>query len=345
MKNAMLLFSSLRHGGGKTFAEAFIHSIGPNLVTVASLFDTEFTRTFAANHNVAWAPFAGLAKVLERDVVIFSNSQLSALVGSSLFPRRHFYVTHGFANGLRFTSRLRQHIWRLQTRIPGTRLVACGESELNEIERFLGHTDAVHLIRNAVPPKISPAFIEMERFCKRTLPPRLLYAGRICNQKGLDLLLTALSLQNKGSFHLTVVGNVQDREKDYDARIHNLLHKLGDAVRIQPPVDVNLKFLQQFDALAFPSRFEGLPYTLLEAAVAGLPVISSDCAGNIDVAPDSNFCFQFATENVDALSSALTDFLTAGSVDVYSRAVRLQNHVVHRFSAATFSHEYKQLLV
>jgi glycosyltransferase involved in cell wall biosynthesis len=345
MKNAVLLFSSLRHGGGKTFAEAFIHSVGANFVTVASIFDIEFTRTFAAVHNVGCAPFAGLAKAFDRDVVIFSNSQLSALVGSLLFPGRHYYVTHGFANGLRFTSGLRQQLWRLQTRIPGTRLVACGDSELNEIERLLGHTDAVYLIRNAVPPKISPAFIEMERFCKRALPLRLLYAGRICSQKGLDLLLTALCRQKQGSFHLTVVGNVQEREKDYAARIHNLLHKLGDAVHMRPPVEIDIEFLQQFDAIAFPSRFEGLPYTLLEAAVAGLPVITSDCAGNIDVAPDSSCCFQFTTENADALSSALADFLTAGSVDIHSRAVRLKNHVIQRFSSETFSNEYKKLLV
>ncbi len=345
MKNAVLLFSSLRHGGGKTFAEAFIHSIGPNFVTVASIFDSEFTRTFAATHNVGWAPFAGLAKVFERDLVIFSNSQLTALVGSIFFPGRHYYVTHGFANGLKYTSELRRHLWRLQARTPGTRLVACGESERKEIQCLLGSTYAAYLIRNAVPPKISPAFIEKDRFCKRTLPLRLLYAGRICNQKGLDLLLTALCRQKLGSFHLTVVGNVQAREKDYALRIHNSLLKLGDAVQIRPPVEMSVEFMCRFDALAFPSRFEGLPYTLLEAAVAGLPVITSDCAGNIDVAPDSTYCFQFATDNADALASALDDFLAADAVDVHSRAVRLQNYVVQRFSPETFSNEYKQLLV
>jgi glycosyltransferase involved in cell wall biosynthesis len=41
--------------------------------------------------------------------------------------------------------------------------------------------------------------------------------------------------------------------------------------------------LRAFDIFVLPSKKEGLPYVLLEAGLAGLPVVASDLPGNLDI--------------------------------------------------------------
>ena len=58
--------------------------------------------------------------------------------------------------------------------------------------------------------------------------------------------------------------------------VSNRVHLLGyvpDAVR----------YLKAFDIFILPSKKEGLPYVILEAGLAGLPVVASDLPGNRDI--------------------------------------------------------------
>ena len=55
-----------------------------------------------------------------------------------------------------------------------------------------------------------------------------------------------------------------------------------------------------------PSRWEGLPFLLLEADVQSRPVIASDCPGNHDVIEDGVSGVLFPTGAAAALAALLT---------------------------------------
>ncbi|MCB0294672.1 MAG: glycosyltransferase, partial [Calditrichaeota bacterium] len=67
--------------------------------------------------------------------------------------------------------------------------------------------------------------------------------------------------------------------------IQALAEALGvsDLVRFTGSRDDVYRFMKACDLLLLPSRWEGLPITLLEAAVCRLPMLVSDTYGNREI--------------------------------------------------------------
>ncbi|MEX2123293.1 MAG: glycosyltransferase [Woeseia sp.] len=110
--------------------------------------------------------------------------------------------------------------------------------------------------------------------------PRLVCAGRLCEQKGQLVLLKAASeLKASGvRFELVLVGDGILRQT-LEAEIDNL--NLRDCVRItgwQTPEQVR-EHIENSRAMVLPSFAEGLPVVLMEALALHRPVISTYVAG------------------------------------------------------------------
>lgn len=82
------------------------------------------------------------------------------------------------------------------------------------------------------------------------------------------------------SIHLAILGGGEEYEslKHHAEKfgVSNRVHLLGHI----PDAD---KYVRAFDVFLLPSKKEGLPYVLLEAGLAGLPVVASDLPGNHDI--------------------------------------------------------------
>lgn len=107
------------------------------------------------------------------------------------------------------------------------------------------------------------------------------FVGRLGAHKGIDVLIDAFAetLRVRPHVRLIVVG---DGEGGDAARRRAAALGCGDAVRWLGACDA-LGYYPGFDLLAQPSRYEGLSYTLLEAAAFGLPVVATDVGGARDV--------------------------------------------------------------
>lgn len=116
-------------------------------------------------------------------------------------------------------------------------------------------------------------------------PVKLIFVGRLVRQKGVDVLLEALaSLAPLAANHFSVdiVGDGPLRQK-----LENQALKLGLNGKINflgkvSPEDVGQR-LSQADLFVLPSRFEGLPGSLLEAFAYGLPAVATRVSGSEDV--------------------------------------------------------------
>jgi glycosyltransferase involved in cell wall biosynthesis len=112
----------------------------------------------------------------------------------------------------------------------------------------------------------------------------LLFIGELRHLKGIDVLIQALALL-KDSGHdatLTIVGDGPDRPA-LEARAQ----KLGGAVTFAGTLPARQAFARG-RLMVVPSRAESLPYVVLEAAAAGLPLIATRVGGIAEIfGPDA----------------------------------------------------------
>ena len=176
-----------------------------------------------------------------------------------------------------------------------TSLAVC-TSEIVErelLERFGLSERKTTLLPNGVDVLGFPEFTEQEMSDARASlgvdPEELLLinVGRIDVQKGQDVLIEALNtVQSDRQFKVVLVGGVsqggnESRMQEFDQQIRKRVDECGLSKQVIFAGwrdDVPL-LLRAADGYVHSARWEGWPLVLVEAMAAGLPVVSSDCAG------------------------------------------------------------------
>lgn len=114
--------------------------------------------------------------------------------------------------------------------------------------------------------------------------PIVLFVGRLAAQKHLDVLLEAAAVMKRdgGDALFALVGYGPEGER-LKARAREL--GLGDQVAFTGPVPHGEvpAYFQACDLFAITSRHEGTCMVLLEAALAGKPIVATRFAGAIDL--------------------------------------------------------------
>lgn len=111
-------------------------------------------------------------------------------------------------------------------------------------------------------------------------PVTFFFVGRLEYQKGLDVLIRAVVDLRKVAegFNVKIIGNGSLRD---ELASQIAVHSLEDTVHLVGSVEEE-ELVRQFMcsyALVLPSRWEGMPLTLLEAWAAGLPAIVTNVGG------------------------------------------------------------------
>ncbi len=109
---------------------------------------------------------------------------------------------------------------------------------------------------------------------------RLVYLGRLSKEKNIELILRACSALRAESFMLSIVG--EGPEYQY---LQNLATELDieHKVSFLGNIDHAREFLSQSDIFLMSSLSEGLPISLIEAAMSGLPCVVTDVGGCSEV--------------------------------------------------------------
>ncbi|SIR28491.1 Glycosyl transferases group 1 [Aromatoleum tolulyticum] len=118
-------------------------------------------------------------------------------------------------------------------------------------------------------------------------PWRVLFVGRLVEQKGVDILLEAARClqEARHDFVMQIVGDGPLRhalqERVESMALTNCVTFLGP----KAPETVGDAFLHA-DIFVLPSRYEGMPGVLLQALAYGVPVIATRVSGSEDVVSD-----------------------------------------------------------
>lgn len=145
-------------------------------------------------------------------------------------------------------------------------VIAVAEEERRQLCDELGLSPAaVRLIWNGVESR--------EPVTLRERPERLRVGsvGRLSREKGFDVLLEALGrLTAEGVAVEVALSGTGPERAELDALADGLPAGLLGFVEDRDA------FLASLDVFCLPSRWEGLPFALLEAMMAGLPCVASD---------------------------------------------------------------------
>jgi glycosyltransferase involved in cell wall biosynthesis len=137
----------------------------------------------------------------------------------------------------------------------------------------------------------------------------VVYVGEFRNIKGADLLIDAVArLRADGKpVTLTLAGDGEELEA-LKAQIQRL--GLGDAVRFIGHVKARYGF-SKGRVLVVPSRGDSMPYVVIEAAAAGIPMVAANVGGIPEIFgpahADSLFAPNIVGAMADAIETALED--------------------------------------
>jgi glycosyltransferase involved in cell wall biosynthesis len=132
--------------------------------------------------------------------------------------------------------------------------------------------------------------------------------GRFVEEKGFDLLISALRSSNHNNYPLVIAGDA-DHETSYSTRLRKLADKEGIILTGFIKGEELRQLFTNARLFVLPSFHEGLPISLLEAMSYKLPVLVSDIPANKLVnLPDEKY---FRTGDMISLKNKLDEILSS----------------------------------
>jgi glycosyltransferase involved in cell wall biosynthesis len=154
------------------------------------------------------------------------------------------------------------------------------------------------------------------------------YVGEFRHIKGADLLIDAVAkLRADGKPVTLTLGGDGEETETLKAQVKRL--SLGDAVRFIGHVKARYGF-SKGSLLVVPSRGDSMPYVVIEAAAAGVPMIAANVGGIPEIF-DSHTDALFAPSNVAAMADAIKAALDDPAATV-ARAQKLRERISQHFS-------------
>ena len=170
--------------------------------------------------------------------------------------------------------------------------------------------------------------------------------GRLEPVKGHDLLLEAFAwiLPKEENAHLVIVGDGSLR-----GELQELAHRLGIKDRVAflgERSDVQ-RLLRLFALYVCPSRSEGLPIAVLEAAGAGLPIVATRVGDIPGLVIDRQTGVLVPAEDIRALANAMVEMLAfpeRARALGRAAAIRVRDHLSIRTTAERHCEVYRLAL-
>lgn len=287
-------FAELREAGVDVRELAMVRSIRP------------------ASDRAHAARIGAWMRELQPDVVHTHSSKGGALgrfasLRTGIGVRVHTPHTFAFLFDAMFSAPKRFVFHQVERRL-GRRtdaMIAVSRGEADTIAAAgVTYPERVHVVPNGIDPgpwQRTKALGRGELGLKGDGPVGIV-VGLLNSAKGQDLAIEALTRQGCEDLQLLIVGHGED-EPELVASIERLA--LEDRVRLLGWRDDVPALLASVDFLCLPSRWEGMPYAVLEAMAAGLPVVATRVDGARDLVVDGETGFLANVGSVDSLGAAL----------------------------------------
>lgn len=213
--------------------------------------------------------------------------------------------------------------------------IAVSERDRQNLLQAGIRADDIALIYNAVdaaqPPPADRGFLHRE-FNLPADSTVCLAVGRLVRVKGYDVLVEAMKQVSDQKRNITcvIVGEGEAREE-----LTRQIHEAGLDGRVilagYLPRETIASALASCDVFAMPSRYEGTPIAVLEAAAMACPILASDAGGIPELVANEEHALLVQPEDPSALAQGL---IRLGADRAFARRLgeNAQRRVREKFS-------------
>lgn len=202
------------------------------------------------------------------------------------------------------------------------KIIVEGNSMLNDLMSF--HLNNVFCLPNfkIIPPLPT-------KTSQSSYPRKFLFLSRILPDKGCDYIFEAvrkLNLECKDRFVVDFYGKI---EYDYQYLFNKQVASLPN-VSYKGFLDLrdvkNYELLSDYDAFLFPTYWsgEGFPGVIIDAYIAGLPIIATDWNLNKDIIKEGLTGFLIFPHDVLSLMDAMSKFINMDESDLFAMCAHCQ---------------------
>lgn len=267
-----------------------------------------------------WATFKELRRLIkeeEPDVLHLNSSKIGgigALAGRLCGVQRIIFTGHGWAfnENRSLLSKIIIVFLHWLTILLTHTTIAVSEKTKRDIAWLPFVKNKIKVVYNgvAIPPVSGVKKKEIRDIFGVDAKKTLLFSlSELHKNKGLDLAIKAIKLlpeQKREKVIYCIAGTGEEKES-----LEKLIKELGleENVRLMGFVEGGSKLLPGADIFLMPSRTEALPYSLLEAGSAGLPIIATSVGGMPEVIKDMHNGILVYPNNSTEIAEAITYLL------------------------------------
>lgn len=300
-----------------------------------------------------WRHFRALVRIVRevRPDVVHTHSSKAGVLGRLAASRAgcratvHTPHTFAFLFDAMFSANKRRLFRAIETRLARrtTRLIAVSAGEASTmVTAGVVAQERVRVVPNGVDPTkwAGATPVSAQDLGLPAGSRTILVAGLLNPAKGQDLAIEALALEPLRSLpdvHLLLAGHGDDlpalRAQTAAAGLAERVHFLG--WREDLPA-----LMTSADVLLLPSRWEGMPYAVLEAMAAGLPVVATRVDGASDLVVPGETGALVDVGDAAGMAQALAELFALGAERLHALGARgrervLAGYTIQHMVAAT----------
>ncbi len=281
----------------------------------------------------------------ERPDIIHLNSSkiggLGALAGRLAGVPKIIFTAHGFAFNEDRPKIIRISLFVLNyiTILLSHKTIVINQREFDQVKNLPFISKKLELIYIGVYK--NPEIVVEKRDTEPDAPIVIGTISELTKNKGLQYAIEAMARLKNKNMVFSVIGEGEERKN-----LENLIREMGleDKVQLLGFRENASNYLNLFDIFTLTSVKEGLPYTILEAGLAGLPVIASDVGGIGEIIENGRSGILVEPKNAEQIVEALIR-LIENKKKRKEFGENLRKTVTQKFSLKKMLNETKKLYI
>ncbi|MDN5337922.1 MAG: hypothetical protein PWQ20_992 [Thermotogaceae bacterium] len=323
MTKIIHLTSSISIGGGFKFINLVREKLADFqhiLVGRKGELVDEAFKLFGKNNVYILPGFFLIDAVVLRKILINLDPEIvhlhgrgAGLYGRLFIPRKYWnrtiYTIHGF--NLELLPKIVKKMYLTWERLASKKTALYHFVSQSEKDTFLNYVkpkeQKLRTIYNCIDTIDNLETLRFPNYDNKNGVIRLLFIGRLSKQKGVDILIEALKIVLDEGYHMILDIYGSGKEEKHLKKITKSLG-LSDRINFIGQKKFSEIKVGNYDALVVPSRFEGMPFVVLEGIASGLPIIATPARGIVDILPNNSYGYISPSFSPEDLAKTLLNF-------------------------------------